>query len=220
MIAREYIDKNLLPLSNDVLVKDVIHYFINHKLNETFIFTDDQRLNLLKLSDIISQEGSEPAGNYSTLFEFRVNKNLHWSQLLPFYKTLGIDILPAFNENNSFIGLISKNYLVSNVIDFITMEEPGAILILQCDPVFYAASEVIRIAEMNNTRVVALFTHFDMDAQKLKITLKINLQSTRDIAGTYERFGYEVSEVFMNKDFDNDIYSDRYESLMRIFDLK
>ena len=220
MIAREYIDKNLQPLFTATLVEEAINYFIEHKQNETFIYNETQELLLLKFADVINEEETSLARQYATPFEFKINTRLHWSQLLTFFKTLEVCVLPAYDGNNEFIGLISKNHLVSTISDFITLEESGAIIQLQCDSIFYAASEVIRIAETHNTRVISLFTHHDNHTKKLNITLKITLQEVRDITATYERFGYEVTDVFMNRDFNNDVFADRYESLLRIFDLK
>ncbi len=220
MIDREYIDKNLHPLFNAALVEEAIIYFLENKLSESFILSGSEALLLLKFSDIINEDPLESAAQFASPFDFKITASLHWSQLLTFFNTLNIGILPAFNNNNEFVGLITRNALISRIPDFTTLEEPGAIILLECDSIFYAASEVIRIAEMHNTRVVALFTHYDNATKTIKITLKVTLQEIRDITGAYERFGYQVTGVFMNKDLDNDVYADRYESLLRIFDLK
>ncbi len=219
MTAREYIDKNLQPLHADASVEEAIAYLVENKLSETFIFSEEKDLLLLKLAEVISEDESNSAKLFASPFHLKLSGDMHWSQLLTFYSTLNVEVLPVYDQNFYFAGLISKANLVACIADFKSLEEPGAMLQLECDPYFYAASEVIRIAEMYNVRVVALFTHLNTQTQKLSITLKLNIQETKGISSTYERFGYDVTNVFMNKDMEGDVYTDRYESLLRVLDL-
>ncbi len=220
MTVREYIDNNLQPLSANSLVDDAISYLAKNSLPETFIFSGEKELRLIRMADIISEEGTDLAILFATPFELKLVGNMHWSQLLTIFNNLNIQILPVYDRNFYFVGLLSKAHLVSNIADLRSLEEPGAMLQLECDPAFYSASEVIRIAETYNARVLALFVHHQQVTQKLMITLKINLQETKGIASTFERFGYEVSNVFMNMDFNHDVYQDRYESFLRVLDMK
>lgn len=220
MIAREYIDKNLQPLSTDASVEDALYFFSEQRISETFIYNAKQELMLLRQRDIFPVDEMEAALPYATTFDLKLLPNIHWSQLLTIFNSFDIGILPLYNDNYEYTGLISRSNLMATLPDFKSMEEPGAIIVLSCEPSFYAASEVIRIAEMYNARIISLLTHLDEVTKQFVITLKINIQETRGISSTYERFGYEVAHVFMNKDFDNDVYIDRYESFLRVFDLK
>ncbi len=220
MIAREYIDKNLQPLPANDTVELTLNYLLQHQLSQAFIFKDDKTLNLIKLNDIFFQDKERSTIEFSSEFTLKLTGDLHWSQFLGFFKLLNLEILPVYSLNYEFVGFIQKASLIANLNDLNYLEEPGAIIMLECSPNFYAASEVVRIAEMYNGRIIALFTHFDVLTQKLIITLKLNLQETRGLSNTFERFGYDVIHIFMNKDLNDEVYTERYESLLRTLDIK
>jgi acetoin utilization protein AcuB len=220
MTAREYIDKTFYLLPANASVEKTVTYCIEHKVPEAFIEDDNQAVYLVRLEKIHHENEDAKALDFSDPFDLKLNYNLHWTQLLEFFRSQNVETLPLFNDNFEFQGIVSKGLLINRVHDLEVFHESGAILQLQCDRLIYSAAEVTRVAEMHNARVLTLFTHHNPYNSKLIVTIKLGSQETRSIGATFERFGYEVIYVFMSKDAEIDLYADRYESLIRLLNIK
>jgi acetoin utilization protein AcuB len=220
MTAREYIDKTFYLLPAGTTVENVIAYCLERRVPEAYIEDAGQSVYLVRLEKIYLAQETATAVEFGDHFDLKLNYNLHWTQLLEFYRSQNVDTLPLFNDNFEYQGIVSKSLLFNRVHDLEVFHEPGAILQLQCERLIYSAAEVTRVAEMHNARVLTLFTHHNPYNQKLIVTIKLGSQETRSISATFERFGYEVIYVFMSKDAETDLFADRYESLIRLLNIK
>ncbi len=219
MTATEFMDPALPLLPENATVKQVLEYMATHKLTEALLGKDSQSLHIVSLEAMLNREENAPARPLGHLFTPRVAGSMHWAEIMRLFQLIPHQILPVINADDVFLGLISKQTFYSKISFLDTLSGEGAILHISCDNLHYSASEVTRIAEMNNTRILALLTENNTGTRRMQILLKIASYETRSISASFERYGYLVENEFMNKESSSDLFNDRYESLIRILDL-
>ena len=219
MTASEFIDPSLQLLPENSTVKQVLEFLATHKITEALLGKDSQSLHIVSLAQLLNQSENLPALTLSQPFTARIASTMHWAEVMRLFQLIPNQLLPVTGANDTLLGLISKSTFYSNISILETLYGEGAILQLTCDDLHYSASEVARIAEMNNTRILALVTGNVAGTRRMQILLKIASYETRSLSASFERFGYVVENEFMNKESSSDLFNDRYESLIRILDL-
>ncbi|MGY6562516.1 MAG: CBS domain-containing protein [Luteibaculaceae bacterium] len=142
-------------------------------------------------------------------------QNMHLFDLLGLFSKHKLTVLPVLNQtNNAFEGVIKLQDLVSQIISIGSFDEPGSIIVLSVETFNYSLSEISRIVESNDAKILSLFVNSNSEENRLEITIKINRLDNRAVLQTFNRYNYTVVASFQNAEY-NDPATDRFESLMR-----
>ena len=79
----------------------------------------------------------------------------------------------------------------------------------------YSMSEISRIVESNNAKILSSYMTSIPTMQNIEITLKLNIINVLPIIKDFERFDYTVIASYKRDKNNDDDLLDRYESLMR-----
>ncbi len=82
----------------------------------------------------------------------------------------------------------------------------------------YSLSEIARIIESNDAKILSLFVHSWPESTKIEVTLKINRVELGAILQTFNRFNYNIKAIFSEQD-DLDDLRERYDSLMNYLNI-
>jgi|SRR5690606_12126959 len=217
-------------LVNDYISKD----FIPPKLNQT-VAHGIELVNKFSLSHIPVFEGLNFIGNISRedleetdpdlkLAEikdftdsFYITENSSLLDAVQKFHNFDTNILPVINEEKQYQGLLMMDDVISGLSTMPFILEPGAILVIEVSQKQFSISEIAKIAESNNARIIGLFVtgYFD---DKVQIALKLISENLASVGETFERFGYTVVFKFFN-DEKEDLYKDRFEQLMKYLDI-
>ncbi len=127
------------------------------------------------------------------------------------------NILVVLNTELQFSGLLMMDDVISGLSIMPFIAEPGAIMIVEVSQKQFSISEIAKIAESNNARIVGLFiTGYRED--KLQIAIKLISESLVSVGETFERFNYTVLFKFFN-DEKEDLMKDRFDMLMKYLDI-
>ena len=93
------------------------------------------------------------------------------------------------------------------IFDDISVSEPldtGGQVVLKVSNRDFVLSEIARIVENENARIVNLATDFQSDCSAL-VSLKINTENLMPILKSLERYGYDIYSYSMNNvaEYDN-----------------
>ena len=126
-------------------------------------------------------------------------------------------LLPVFFIAISSFAQVGIDDVISalSVMPFIA--EPGAIIIVEVSQKQYSISEIAKIAESNNARIIGLFV-VSYQQDTIRIAIKLISESLASVGETFERFNYTVLHKFFN-DEKEDMIKDRYEMLMKFLDI-
>ncbi len=127
------------------------------------------------------------------------------------------NILVVLNAEHQYSGLLMMDDVISGLSTMPFISEPGAIMIVEVSQKQFSISEIAKIAESNNARIIGLFiTGYRED--KIQIAIKLISESLVSVGETFERFNYTVLFKFFN-DEKEDLMKDRFDMLMKYLDI-
>lgn len=131
---------------------------------------------------------------------------------------LGLSLVPVLDEENKFMGSVTKSGLLDAVALQTGIDRSGGILTLEMRAADYSLSEIARICENNDVILlnVQIFTQSDSDT--MDVVLKTNTTEVQSLVASFERYEYRVKEVFGEMPaYENMV--ERYRSLMNYINM-
>ncbi|MFN3316895.1 MAG: cbs domain containing protein, partial [Raineya sp.] len=115
-----------------------------------------------------------------------------------------------------YLGAIQAQDVLKKLASLYSFQEDGAILVLAVNQFDYSLSEISRLVETNNAKILHLFSDIlPHEPYRIILTLKINQVDITRIVATFERFGYEILAKFHQALVFDDLEQDRLGLLMK-----
>lgn len=131
---------------------------------------------------------------------------------------LELSAIPVVNENREYIGTIETQDLLKRIGSYYSFMEPGGLITLILGPRDYNLSEISRIVESNNAKILTLYLEQIEKSDQLRLTLKISTTDLSHIFATFERFRYNI-DYYTSTATQQDELKDRYDLMIKLFDL-
>jgi hypothetical protein len=109
-----------------------------------------------------------------------------------------IQVVAVLNDEKEFMGVITVH---STIIAFAqsAVQEPGGIIVLSLYERDYSLSEISRLVESNDSKILSSYVCPDRsDPLKIKLTIKLNRKDISRVVATFERFDYRIIAKFQN----------------------
>lgn len=218
MLAAELIDPMLPALKLTDTVGEALEWMQEHRIGQ-MVLTDQSEYKGLLSEDLLMDVADEdrPLADVMRLFEqVYAFENQHSLELLTLALEHRLDVLAILNEDREFMGTVSVKELLKNFASELGITEPGAILILTINERDYSLTEISRLIESNNVKIVG--SYFSSAAygmpDRSRLTLKLNRRDIGPVVSTLERFGYNVESAFANTPIES-IDQQRLDLLLR-----
>lgn len=219
MIASELISPNISYLSPENTTSEAKAMLEDYCLCHLPIVKDNMLLGILP-AEAINNELEQDR----KLAEYKEDFILSWAHsqqhFLDIFKQIGdkeLTLLPVVEQGNQYIGAIEIASLLNHFANLYSFNEPGGIFTLTIPYRNYDLSEISRIIESNNSKILSLFTQIDEDAYTLTVTIKVNSQDLKNLQATFERYDYYIN-VHQTYDTRADEMKERYDLLMKYID--
>lgn len=96
-------------------------------------------------------------------------------------------------DSQHYVGVITVQDTISSFAQSAAIQMPGAILVLSMNFIDYSLTEISRLIEENNAKILSSIVKEDtVETGKILLTLKINQTDPSRAVATLERFGYKV----------------------------
>ncbi len=161
-------------------------------LNQPELLLREQRLPLIKTSALEDQ---------------------HIFDVIKFIADANLTVVPVLNSDYHYIGAITIGHLMKQVSGIASINDPGGIIVLEMNQHDYSLTEIARIVEGNDARVMSSYITSDPESTKMEVTIKINKKDLNGILQTFHRYNYLVKASFQENKFKDDL-KNRYDSLM------
>ncbi|WMN07577.1 CBS domain-containing protein [Marivirga arenosa] len=124
----------------------------------------------------------------------------------------------VLNEKDEFLGVAVLSDALSIFSQSASIQSEGGVIVLSMNQADYSLSEISRLIESNDARVMGSSLNIDKnEPTKFRLTLKINKVDLTHIIATLERFGYKVVAKYQEvKSISNE--KERLDMLMRYLD--
>ena len=94
------------------------------------------------------------------------------------------------------------------------VQSKGAVLVLEMGVHDYSMSEIARIVESENAKLISSYVTEYEDSTRINVTLVLNMAEISPVVKSLERYGYKVNTFFSGSNKIDDFYRERYELLM------
>lgn len=218
MLVTDYISKDFIPPESNQTVGHALRLAQEFNLSHVPIFEGLSFIGNLS-KEIL--EDNEEVKKLSELKEFNeffyMTSNGSLLEAVQNFHTYTTNLQVVLSAELKYMGLLMIDDVISalSVMPFIA--EPGAIIIVEVSLKQYSISEIAKIAESNNARIIGLFV-VSYQQDTIRIAVKLISESLSSVGETFERFNYTVLHKFFNDEKEN-MMKDRYEMLMKFLDI-
>jgi hypothetical protein len=121
-----------------------------------------------------------------------VRTGAHLFDLLDTFAQTEADVIPVVENDDLYLGCITLQTVMGRLAMVTEASTPGAIILLEMEPYNYALSDIARITEQNNARVINLFTFPSEETHLLQVMLKVDQEDAANLIRSFERYNYRV----------------------------
>jgi len=130
-----------------------------------------------------------------------------------------INLVAVLDRENTYMGVITMEDAISAFADSLSIKSQGSVLILSMNMSDYHLSEIARLVESENTKILSSFITVDpLDDTKIKLTLKMDKLDLKHVKATLERFGYKIIDHYQEESGIS-ADADRIGNLLRFLDI-
>ncbi|MFN9711258.1 MAG: CBS domain-containing protein [Bacteroidota bacterium] len=124
-----------------------------------------------------------------------------------------VQCLPVMGISGEYVGAITLERIADIVGRYLSASEPGGIIILQMPAHQFSISELGRIVESNNAKILHLATWTDPAIGELMVSMKVNKIDIQDILASFERYEFAVYQYF-GENLSEDTLKNNFDNLM------
>lgn len=220
MKAAELTSKTIAPLKTSDTGAEALHLMNLFHVSHLPIVNENLLLGLISEEDILNAHGEDdPIGSLplSVMRPF-IHDDEHLFEVLKMASELRLSVIPVIDKKEMYLGLIIRHDLLNYFAEQTDILEPGGIIVLDMHVKDYALTEIVRIIESNNVKILCFFAGTNSDTSRIELTIKLNNTELQPVIADLNRYNYNVKETYQEAEyFDN--LKERYDSLMNYLNI-
>lgn len=142
----------------------------------------------------------------------------HIYEVMKNMKANRLTVMPVLDEEGEYVGLITLDTITDHLSHAQGMQEPGGIIILEMKTNDYVLSEIARLVESNDAKILSMYVTTHELTATMDVTLKINKTDLSSILPTFERFDYNVKAYYQEEDYLEDV-QERLDEFMNYLNI-
>ena len=217
MIAEELINQMVPPLKLSDSGDKAVRWMEEFRLNQLPVVKNRKYLGLVTEDNVLEAKNGDLVLEQIP-FDFEhvhVQQNQHFYSVMELAIKNKVQVVPVLDELQEYLGVITVSDTIAAFGQMSAMQGQGGILVLSMAERDYSLSEISRLVESNNAKILSAYVSPDeVDIFQIKLTLKINTADLTRIVATLERFGYKITAQFQDGG-NTDEDQDRLDMLMR-----
>ena len=221
MIAEELINQMIPPLKLYDTVEKALRWMDEFRVNELPVVSNRKYLGLAtELTLIELPDRNKPLKDVPLEFQ-----DVHVMYMQHFYDVMEaaiknkIQVVPVLDEMQEYMGIITINDTLAAFGQMSALQGQGGILILSMAERDYSLSQISRLIEEENAKILSAYVSPDeLDPYKIKLTLKLSTNDLTRIIATLERFDYRITAQFQDASA-FDVGKDRLDMLFKYLDI-
>jgi len=221
MLAKDLMSDLVPALKTSDTGAQALSWMDIFRISHLPIVNERDFLGLISDKDIYDlNEADEPIGNHNlSLFSPFVFEDQHIYEVIEIASRLNLTVIPVLARNNQYLGLITLTDLVEVFADLSALKHPGGILVLEVNQNDYSLTEISRIVESNDAKILSLYISSAEDTTRMTVTLKINTNDLTSVIRTFERFEYNILASYLKDDEEEKLIQERYDLFMRYLNI-
>ena len=221
MKVEKHLLNDLKPLNQSEKVVDILDTMEELKFSHLPVVDDDRLyLGVICEDDLleVADEDQALSKNLRFLKSYSVNVNADMFEAIRVIGEGNLSLLPVVDNENRYRGYIASTELLQDVGRELTFKEPGGVLVLSVPVRDYQLAQIAQIVESEDAKIIGFHLSQNKENDKLLVSIKINQIDLGRIVKSFERYNYNIIEVFHQSLFDDSL-EDRYESFMKYLNI-
>ncbi len=215
MLTRELESQTLPYLHLTDKVYQALQLMNDNHVTHLPIIEGDKYIGLISEEDLLQAENDN--AELQTLQQSFANPSVkgdeHFLKAVQVAAENGLSVVPVLGDDNELIGTVVYNDLLKHASEFMSLNEPGGLIVLEMESNQYSFNEISKLVETNNAQITQLNTTNDAETGLMQVTLRINKPEVSDIVATFQRYEYNVKYFFGEELYTNELRSN-YDNLM------
>ncbi|HHU59008.1 MAG TPA: CBS domain-containing protein [Bacteroidales bacterium] len=217
MLAKDLISDLVPALKTSDTGLDALNWMEAFRVSHLPIVNNRTFLGLISDADIYDMNAAgEPLGNHRlSLLTPYVFDRQHIYDVVETASRLKLTLVPVLDVDKQFLGVITQQDLLQRFSELIAAHTPGGILQIEVGVRDYALSEIARIVEDADGKILSLYVTQDPEGSSLYLTLKLNRSDLQPVVRGFERFGYKIRAEYGAELPVDETARRNYESLLK-----
>lgn len=215
MLIREIISQSLPSVRLTDKVYQVLQLMNDNQVTHLPIIEGERYIGLISEDDLLMAENDNDALDVlqQSFSAVSVKEDEHFLKGVQLAGENGLSIVPVVSEENELTGVVSYNELLRHASSFMSLNEPGGLVVLELASNNYSFSEISKIVEQNDAQITQLNTSNDGETGMMQVTIRINKPEVSDIVATFQRYDYSVKYFIGEEMYENELRSN-FDNLM------
>lgn len=198
MLAEELINLMIPPLKFTDTGQTALNWMDEFRVTQLPVVDQKKYVGLITEENIM--EMNNPSlfiSSYDLDFkDAKVLPDVHYLDLLKKADQYKISLLPVTDASGTYLGVVSVSDISAALAQMLNGYGPGGIIVLSMKERDYSLSQISRLIESNDAKILSSFVHNDKDPEYIKLTLKLNKSDLSRIIATLERHEYRILTFF------------------------
>ena len=213
MLTRDLISNSIPYLHKDDKVFRALQLMNDYHVAHLPVVEDENYLGIISEEQLLQSDEENtikqlPVTDGTT----SVQANDHFLKAIQTAVVNKLSIVPVVEEK-LLVGIVTYNDLLKNASEFMSLNQPGALIVLEMESRSYSFNEINRIVESNDAQITQLNTFTDPETGIMQVTIRINKLEVSDIISTFQRYEYNVKYYFGEELYENELRTN-YDNLM------
>jgi acetoin utilization protein AcuB len=162
---------------------------------------------------LVDNEHTELKELEQSFANISVKSDEHFLKAIQLAAENGLSVVPIVDNENEITGVVAYSELLKHASEFMSLNEPGGLIVLEMPSNQYSFNELSKILETNDAQITQLNTLNNPDTGVMRVTIRINKPDVADIVAAFQRYEYDVKYYFGEELYANELRSN-YDNLM------
>jgi CBS domain-containing protein len=213
MLTRDVISNSIPYLHKEDKVLHALQLMNDYHVAHLPVVEDESYLGIISEEQLLQSDEENtinelPVSDGTT----SVQANDHFLKAIQTAVVNKLSIVPVVEEKQ-LVGIVTYNDLLKNASEFMSLSQPGALIVLEMESRAYSFTEINRIVESNDAQITQLNTFNDPETGIMQVTIRISKMEVSDIISTFQRYEYNVKYYFGEELYENEMRTN-YDNLM------
>jgi acetoin utilization protein AcuB len=213
MLTRDLISNAIPYLHKDDTVFHALQLMNDYHVAHLPVVENDSYLGIISEEQLLQNDEETQLTNLQISDgSTSVQANEHFLKAIQTAVVNKLSIVPVVEEKQ-LLGIVTYTDLLRNASDFMSLSQPGALIVLEVETQQYSFTEINRIVESVDAQITQLNTFTDPESGTIQVTIRVNKVEVSDLVSTFQRYEYNVKYYFGEELYQNELQTN-YDNLM------
>ena len=218
MLTRNIISHSLPYLHKQDKVYQALQLMSDYHVAHLPVVEEEKFLGIVSEEQLLHSDEENHLEELSfTDSDTSVQANEHFLKAIQVAVQNNLSIVPVV-EDKQMLGIVTYNDLLRNASDFMSLNLPGALIVLEMESANYSFTEINRIVESNDAQITQLNTYIEPETKSMQVTIRVNKMEISSLIATFQRYEYNIKYYFGEELYENELRSN-YDNLMHYLEI-